>query len=328
MKTYAYLSSAIILMILSAYTMTAQKTDPTSQAKELGAISWYRDYSDAMIVSEKTGKPVMILFQEVPGCSTCQKYGKNVLSNPLLVDIIENEYIPLAIYNNKGGEDAKVLKKYNEPTWNNPVVRVVNSDGKDIITRLAGNYSVDGLASYIRTSLTVHQGKIPEYANLITEELSTDTKRNKQAYFSMYCFWTGEAALGDIDGVVSTSPGFMNGKEVVEVNYNPEKVSMKEISSKAKRHKFSFVKDPSKFRIDKDPQYHLKRSLYKYLPLSELQRTKINSAIANKANPDQFLSPTQLSWKQSIEKSGRQKDLQVLYDKPIDQAWREINIKA
>lgn len=328
MKSYIQLIYCSILIVSTAISIHAQKTNPANQAKELGTVSWYRDYDQAISQSEKTGKPIMILFQEVPGCSTCQNYGKNILSNPLLVDIIENEYIPLAIYNNKGGDDAKILKKYNEPSWNNPVVRVINSEGKDLITRLSGNYSIQGLSSYIRTSLTISKGQLPEYVNLITEELTTDSRTTKEVYYSMYCFWTGEAALGDIDGVVSTSPGFMNGKEVVKVNYDTDKVSEKEITRKAKSNKFSFVKDPSKFRIDKDPQYHLKRSLYKYLPLSELQRTKINTALSQRKNPDNYLSPTQLKWKESIKDNNGQTELNVLYDKPLQKAWRQINIQV
>ena len=47
----------------------------------------------------------MLLFQEVPGCSTCRNYGHNVLSHPLMVEAIESLFVPLAIFNNKEGKE-------------------------------------------------------------------------------------------------------------------------------------------------------------------------------------------------------------------------------
>ena len=324
MRIYYHLVFSLFSLISVTGLSIAQKTNPCDQVKELGSVSWYRNYDEALAVGEKSGKPIFILFQEVPGCSTCQNYGKNVLSNPLLVDIIENEYVPLAIYNNKGGDDAKILNKYKEASWNNPVIRVVNANGKDLVTRLSGNYSKAGLASYIRTSLTLHRGQLPVYVDLITKEFCINSRDTKEIYYSMYCFWTGEAALGNIDGVVSTSPGFMNGKEVVKLSYNPEEVSEQEITKTAKRNHFTFVNDPSNFRIDKDPQYHLKRSVYKYLALSPLQRTKINTAISKRKNPDIYLSPTQLKWKENIQNNNSISGRSALYNIPIKKAWKQM----
>jgi len=34
---------------------------------ELGAVNWGRDLEAAKKTSAKTGKPIMVLFQEVPG---------------------------------------------------------------------------------------------------------------------------------------------------------------------------------------------------------------------------------------------------------------------
>ena len=71
--------------------------------EELGKVNWIRDYDQALEQSKTQDKPVFILFQEVPGCSTCKNYGNNVLSHPFIVEAIEDNFIPLVIYNNKGG---------------------------------------------------------------------------------------------------------------------------------------------------------------------------------------------------------------------------------
>ncbi len=38
-----------------------------NQAEELGQVNWGRDLDDAKAKSAETGKPILVLFQEVPG---------------------------------------------------------------------------------------------------------------------------------------------------------------------------------------------------------------------------------------------------------------------
>ena len=124
-----------------------------SNPVELGHVHWLRSYPDALNQSKAERKPVLILFQEIPGCQTCKNYGTQVLAHPLIVEAIESEFVPLAIYNNKGGDDSEVLQLYNEPSWNNPVVRIVDQNGKDVVSRLNGNYSTAGLTSVMTQAI-------------------------------------------------------------------------------------------------------------------------------------------------------------------------------
>lgn len=59
---------------------------------------------------------------------------------------IESEFVPLLVYNNKGGKDAALLKKYKEPSWNYPVVRFLDGDGKDLIPRRDRIFTVKGIS--------------------------------------------------------------------------------------------------------------------------------------------------------------------------------------
>jgi len=120
---------------------------------ELGQVHWLRNYDEAIEKSQATGLPIFVLFQEVPGCSNCTTYGNEVLSHPFMVELIESHFVPLAIFNNKGGHDRKILKQFNEPTWNNPVVRIINHNGKDLVSRLSGDFSRGGLASKVKSAL-------------------------------------------------------------------------------------------------------------------------------------------------------------------------------
>lgn len=278
-----------------------EKTNPSKQSEELGNVSWHRDYNTALTLSKEQDKPVLILFQEVPGCMTCRNYGHNVLSHPLMVDAIENLFIPLAIYNNKKGKDAKVLQQFGEPAWNNPVVRIVNAAGENLVKRVSGNYSQMGLYEAMESALKKEGKEIPAFMLLLKQEIGAAEKGTSEATFKMYCFWSGESHLGNLEGVVATEAGFMNGHEVVKVNYDSDVLSEAELKEYAAQAQCSLIDSKGNFRKDKDPQYYLKHSTYKYLPLTAIQKTKINSALKKQKDPSVYLSPTQMIWLQNLE---------------------------
>ncbi|MBK9960222.1 MAG: hypothetical protein IPP06_02470 [Saprospiraceae bacterium] len=47
------------------------------------------------------------------------------------------------------------------------------------------------------------------------------------------------------------------------------------------------------FRVDPESKYYLFKTSYKYVPMSSLQATKINSLLSENINPDFLLSPNQ-----------------------------------
>jgi hypothetical protein len=264
-----------------------------SNPVELGDVKWLRSFDEATQKSALTHKPILILFQEIPGCATCRNYGSDVLTHPLLVEVIETEFVPLAIYNNKGGHDAEILKRYQEPSWNNPVVRVVNHDGQDLVDRLNGNYTAAGLAGTMTRALIVAQIHAPKYLQLVYDELAAQGSQERATY-SMYCFWTGEALFGRLTGVVKTTAGFQGGKEVVTVEYNPNIITRSELDQIAFSQKCN-VSSGGNFRADATPKYYLSNSRYKSIAMTELQKCRVNSALAERQSPDQFLSPRQLA---------------------------------
>jgi hypothetical protein len=160
-----------ILLSLSINLKSQTKTSPKTQYEELGKVSWHRNYEEAILLSKKEKKHILILFQEVPGCATCKNYGHNVLTHPLMVESIENMFIPLVIYNNKAGKDKLILQKFNEPAWNNPVVRIIDASGKDIITRISGQYSSIVLFEAIKAAIKIRNETLPEYMKLLEKEL-------------------------------------------------------------------------------------------------------------------------------------------------------------
>jgi hypothetical protein len=262
-----------------------------SAPKELGDVAWLRNFDKAQAEAKSSGKPILILFDEVPGCGTCQHYGQAVLSHPLLVEAAETEFVPLAIYNNLGGHDRDILEKYNEPTWNNPVVRVVDQLGNPIAPRLNGDYEKHGLAKTMIAALSKAKRPIPAYLSLLEEELRPDTDR---AVFGMYCFWTGEACLGDVDGVVGTRTGYANGREVVEVVFDPNRITRTRLFEIAKQRNCGEIETVASIRSsEKDDKYQLRHTAWAFVPMTDLQASRANSLIGRGRDPSALFSPRQ-----------------------------------
>jgi hypothetical protein len=57
----------------------------------------------------------------------------------------------------------------------------------------------------------------------------------KTATFSMYCYWTGEATVGKVPGVVATRIGEFGGNEVVEVTYDPARTDVTRLADVLKQ---------------------------------------------------------------------------------------------
>lgn len=314
------------ILLVSSIFMSSKNVAP--QPEELGKVKWLRSIETAQEKSIQEGKPILILFQEVPGCSTCQRYGNGTLSHPLIVEAIEDLFIPLAIYNNKGGADKKVLQYFNEPSWNNPVVRIVGADKQDVTPRLGGNYSPLGLVNSMLLALDASNKVAPRYLQLLGEELQAEAVGTKEATLAMYCFWTGEKEIGKIPGVVSTEAGFMGGREVVQVEYNPLVVNYEGLVKQAKQascasHVFTenskeetaankvvgnnAISKKGNYRPDKEPKYYLSKTIWKYVPMTKLQAVKANSLVGQGQPPASVLSPRQIELTRFIEKNRNKK---------------------
>lgn len=307
------------MLLIPSFGESQKKENPV----ELGTVNWLRDYNEAINQSILQNKPIFILFQEVPGCGTCQRFGSEVLAHPLMSDAINNEFIPLAIFNNRKGADAEILKKYKEPSWNNPVVRIINHNEFELADRLSGDYSLAGTALAMKLALLRSHGKVPEYFTTLADEWVAQDTGVETAYYKMYCFWSGEAHLGKLKGVIKTVPGHMSCGEVVQVNYDPQLIDAETLNKYAAEKSCTVVQNEKRFRPDKDPQYYLKKSQYRYLPLSDAQKSRVNSALANNQDPDIYLSPQQKIWKSEL--SSNKSAINSVYTLELKAAWQYMH---
>ncbi len=204
----------------------------SAQPEETGKVAWGGDLDAALATSRQSGQPVFALFQEIPGCAGCKQFGREVLSDPLLVEAIEREFTPLLIANSQPGKDAEVLRRFGEPAMNYQVVRFLNADAEDIIPRRDRVWETGPLAERMIATLEKEKRPAPQYLRLLAAEHSPQLR---EAVFAMYCFWTGEMELGKIDGVITTEAGFMGGREVTLVRYDPAALSLPNLIATAER---------------------------------------------------------------------------------------------
>lgn len=220
------------------------------------------------------------------------------------------------VRNNVEGEEARLLARYEEPSWNNPVVRFFGGDGVELLPRKDRVWSMADYAPRLIAALEAADRDVPGWLVLAREEVSG--KRASVA-FSMPCFWEGEARLGGVSGVIATRPAHLGRREVVEVTYDPARLELEALIRRADALECAlgvFAMDADSLAVargvvgeraslssaddlraakERDALYHLrKRPALFALPATRLQRIRLNAAVRAGGDVTKLLSPRQL----------------------------------
>ncbi|MGI9536626.1 MAG: VPGUxxT family thioredoxin-like (seleno)protein, type 2 [Desulfocapsaceae bacterium] len=310
----AVISLWMIFFIGAVWTGAASTED---NPIEVGEVNWQRDYEAALGRSRESGKPVLLFFQEVPGCIGCQNFGQQVLTNPLLVEAVEDEFIPVLVYNNRlTGMDARLLKQFGEPSWNYQVIRFIDAEQRDVIPRRDRIWDLAGIAARMAAALEAVGRPVPNYLRAVATEHDKDNIRT--AVFAMSCFWTGEYQLGSIEGVVTTEAGFYQGREVTMVSYDQEQLALEQLIEQAAARRCAQsvyienysaavgsslkVKQFDRSGYRRAPLSDQKKQIQRWLKahgelqLSQMQLTKLNALMPDdREAAASWLSPRQLA---------------------------------
>lgn len=288
--------------------------------RELGRVDWGRSLTEALVESQGNGRPLFILFQEIPGCATCVGYGDAVLSHPLLQEAIESEFVPLVIQNNRPGTDAAALARFHEPAWNNPVVRYVDAAGRDLIPREDAVWTPWETAGRMVMALQAAHRAVPDYLEIVAEE--RDEAQLDSVTLGVHCFWEGERHFGALPGVTATEAGFAGGAEAVRITFDPRRLSAQALLEDARSAGLAgrvFARndaqgdlarrvvgagavergDPLGAAPESDRKYYLRHSPLARLDLTGLQAARVNAALGSGQDPRRWLSPRQkqaLGW--------------------------------
>jgi hypothetical protein len=189
-----------------------------------------------------------------------------------------------------------LLEKYNEPSWNFPVVRFLNGKGQDILPRRDRQYQISQLLPRMNKALA-QAGAQSDILPLIQPE----TVRPSLIALSQHCFWTGELAIGGIEGVVKTEAGWLKGKEVTLVYFDKEAISEDQIVQQAKAQSCANDvfrgADLKGYRParESDQKRQLQGTRFdKIKSLTAFQKTKLNAyARTNPTKAKTYLTPRQ-----------------------------------
>ena len=260
--------------------------------EELGRVRWRRGFDGALAEAARSDRPVLVLFDEIPGCSTVKAYGRGTLSDPLVVDAIEANFVPVVVQNNVDGPDRAVLERYGEPAWNNPVVRIVDEGGSDLVPRLTGDWSPAALLSTMVAGLRAASAEVPAWLELVAWEASAPAE---VATYRTGCFWSGEAHLGSDRGVLSTATGFIGGAEVVQVRFDPGRTPRDRLDAHAAAGGYPPVGSGTIRPTPLDDRHALRGTVWGAVPLTAAQASRVNAAVAAGSDPTAWLSPRQVA---------------------------------
>lgn len=286
--------------------------------REKGNVSWLRDFNHALERAQGTNKPLLLLSEGMVGCSTRVNFVEDLLEHPLMAELINEQFVPVAIVNNRAGSDTKNLQRFNDPSTKNPVVYFLAPDGAPLIGKTSQNLTPLAFYEKISAALAFMRLAAPKYFELLRGDLLIDTEIAARAVFETPCFWSGETSLAQHPAVIATNAGWIGGEEVVEVRFDARAATFEELENYARDQLFTPARNDG-IEFDEQTQYYLSQSAFRFLPLSRAQRTKINLAIPYRRNPEQFLSPRQLAWLQCGELT--KKSEMELYRKDVRDAW-------
>jgi len=300
------------LVLLVAFAVVAATTagalvrhqDEEGRAPELGQVDWLRDWNAAVAAAKESGKPIALLFQELAGGAAAVDFGRGPLSQPLLMEAFEDEFVPCVVLDGDAGRDG-LRQRFGATARSAPVLRFVTADGADLVARRDGVVQTAAVAASLVEALAAAKRPVPAYLGNLSAELNA---KRAQALFTMGCFWEGEAALGALDGVLATTAVFVpasreggKAEEGVLVSYDPATLSRDALAAAwrglacAERDRSDDAAAIAAARPAKElhRKHALRTAPLWKLPMTPLQQARANAAIATGKEPYASLSPRQ-----------------------------------
>jgi hypothetical protein len=157
----------------------------------------------------------------------------------------------------------------------------------------------------------------------------------------------GEAEFGLIDGVIETRPGMLDGGEVVEVSFDPKRLSFEELLTHAEENNCASKvitrtdgqleiarakigarasRSDETIDVDQNVKYYLSKSALSVLPMTELQAARVNATL-EPGTWRRWLSPRQLALLSRVEerrKADPKWSAPSAIGKPLIESWATL----
>jgi hypothetical protein len=88
------------------------------------------------------------------------------------------------VRNNVGGTEGEVRERFEEPSWNNPVVRFLDGNGDDVIARKDRVWATGALLERMTLALRAADREVPRWLREVTTEARGG--ETEKAVFSMW----------------------------------------------------------------------------------------------------------------------------------------------
>ncbi len=239
------------------------------------AICWSHNVSQARHLSRESGKPIFWI-DEV----SARALLRGPLAHPIVVDAANDLFTPLI--NCDGAPNAVA-------------VGFTDGDGRSLSNNLTGDVAAPQLLARMIAALKAAHRDVPAYLQLVADEYNPASPQT--ATFAVGCYWEGERQIGKLNGILATRTGTIGGDEVVQVRYDATRVDYASVLHQVGAMQcFRSIVAPgdANLRPGEVQQFTLAQfPEYCYLPLTPLQATKINTALAQGTDADLLLSPTQ-----------------------------------
>ncbi|MEZ6195082.1 MAG: hypothetical protein R3F20_05035 [Planctomycetota bacterium] len=113
-------------------------------------------------------------------------YGVQVLGHPLIAELVETRFVPVIVKNNTANDAfAKLRASFEEPSWNNPVVRIIEADRKAVVPRLYGDWSLGRLSEVLAVALRARGEAVPFWLDDLRAETRAARRGWREAVFGM-----------------------------------------------------------------------------------------------------------------------------------------------
>ncbi len=336
--SHRILGRVVLVAGLTALVLAARANADEMPAQADGAVvAWISDAEAARAEARATGRPILVRHGDLLCGTAFMEVHRRMWSLPLLLEAIQQTTVPLA-------GKAEFAKLEAAPS---ATASLVSADGELLTDSIPYAAGPGGIAVALVEALRKLERPVPGYLALLAEEAEARANGVERATFAMHCFWVGEGVFAKIPGVVSTVPGFLDGLEVVEVEFDPKRVNYASLVTSARGFECAsrvFARSDAQaevaaeivpdattrsdgaIRPDREPKYYLSRTPYRAVPMTDLQAARVNARIGEGESPDDLLSPRQLAMLAEVRAAEGEPPNRI-DDNDLARAWRAASKK-
>jgi hypothetical protein len=350
-------TAQLLLMEMLSSETEASYQISKHEFEELGCMQFhFVSFHDATNYCRTTRRPVLLVQAEIPGDTEA---GNEIFSHPLIVEAADSLFTTVF---NKGENYSCSASRSASGKSRRTRVGFFDELGNEIVPSLSADLLTRaGMAEAMIATLEACEQPVPKYLKILYDEergrintgpVGLPVSCYYRAVFGMNDSTLGEVEFAGLDGVISTRAGFLACQKIVQVIYDPVRLSFGAVINYALKRKVGDIiyyqtndermvammqiqrlKENSKLteflgtiQLDYDPKRALRKSPLRYVPLTDLQATRANRLV----HLDRFdeamhlLSPRQGLIFMQARKTTAQKFFKDVIDVPILPAWMSV----